>query len=145
MSDKMHPLRMAAEELSPKIRRDRGDGLYIVYGELAPSAFFTQNARREYTVLYPSEQGAQAFCQWLRAPEVFGFSQFFGRVFSREDALLLSRAIKLFEIGCTPQEELLLSRDIRKFAAEILRTKAENGGAIPICMQIFTILNQERG
>ena len=144
-TEAMHPLRSAAEEISPKIRRDREDGLYVLYGPAAQHVYFEQLQRGEWTVLVPSSDGIAALEAFLRTPQPFGFDQFTDRKPDAEDMRLLCHGIKLLEAESTSAEALLYERAIRRRAAQLLRLHNEtNGGTLPLCIRIAETLQRNR-
>jgi len=138
-----HPLREAAEQLCPAIRRDRSDGLYIAYGALPAHAYFVQERRGNFTVLLPSEAGCRALRAWLGPQKTPGFAQFCERGFTAEDLRLLSAGIKLLETTCTLVQAGQYEKSVRQRAALLLRQKHEQeGGTLPLCMDIALKLMQ---
>ena len=144
-TEAMHPLRAAAEEISPKIRRDREDGLYVLYGPAAQHAYFEQLQRGEWTVLVPSSDGIAALEAFLCTPQPFGFDQFSGRKPDAEGMRLLCQGIKLLEAESASAEALLYERAIRRRAAQLLRKHDKaNGGTLPLCMRIAETIQRNR-
>lgn len=140
-----NPLRIAAESLSPKIRRDRGPGLYIAYGHLPEHPFFTQELRGEFTALHPSAAGMRAFREWLSADDVPGFANFTDRSLFYDDVVLLSRGIKLLETASSAEELLGFERAVRQRAALLLRNHdLAAGGTLSVCMQIAKELHDRQ-
>lgn len=141
----LHPLRTAAEEISVRIRRDRGDGLYILRGQAEPHPYFIISGRDGWSVFVPSEEGMDALDMYLNVPVPSGFAQFAARSVSSEDMRLLCRGIKLLETGCPQSEALQFENDVRRRAAQILRTHDKNtGGALPLCIRIAEKILKER-
>lgn len=132
-----HPLRAAARQLCPQIRRDRGDGLYIARDALPEHEFFLQRRREGFTVLLPTEAGMAALRGWLGSEAAPGFSAFEGRPVSEDDTALLCEGIKLLETACAPAQAAQYEKALRQRAAVLLRKrKTDEGGALPLCMLI---------
>ena len=141
----VHPLRAAAELISPQIRRDRGDGLYILRGQAAAHPYFQNIERHGWTIFIPSKEGMQALDRYLDVQLQPGFIQFIGRPSSAEDISLLCRGIKLMETVCSEADVLKYEYDVRRRAALILRQHDKNaGGALPLCMRIAEKILRDR-
>lgn len=136
------PLRSAAESLCGQVRRDRGDGLYIIRAQVDPHPFFTIEPRGGMSVLTPSAEGMRALSGRIGPPKTVGFGRFSAMPCSSADILLLCRGIKLLETDCPAHDAQLYERDIRRRAAELLRTRACEGGSLPVCMRIAELISK---
>lgn len=142
-----HPLRIAAEQLCPGIRRDRAEGLYIAPAPLPQHPFFIQKLRGPLVVLLPSGAGVQALCGYFGPIGAYGFSRFEGRPLSDNDLHLLCEAVKLSETACSPAQAALYEKTLRRRAAVLLREhQTDEGGALPLCMHIAkTLVPRSKG